>query len=491
MSSKKAKIGIALIGLYLAVWFFLLIEKAIRGGFAVQLYWGLHLLSAGLALGMIGWAYVPRRRPARWQFAAWSLALVLSWQSALFITDALVWDAVRAYIARWGTLGLFFIGLAWVIWLVDRAARHFKQHRDDARQQSRLEPWGFLQADLADSRTTVWNPLNPDAWYYGREKNKKLNQSLVTLGSYTLAFVLAVLVLTNLRGCKEAYDLPAGGGQEKTIAQTVKIQKIIRKKYIINPYSAIIFNERKIDDVKLQLTKITEHAYTVGQGQGTGAGFGGGKPRGQVRFIRLEYDGGDWNQDFGVGGDLNMLTEYGIRTQHKVAKKTEARRITELANFQKYRSPPMVYITGQRRISTSKKEEKVLREYLLDNHGMIFCDNGGSRGFHNQFLSLMNRVLPEVRPVPVPLDDKIHRVPFAIPFLPYVAPHGGKEALGWYKDGRWVCYYHPGDIGDAWADGHAGVKPEVYEACYQLGTNVMFYANAEYSKWVQAQKQGT
>jgi hypothetical protein len=122
---------------------------------------------------------------------------------------------------------------------------------------------------------------------------------------------------------------------------------------------------------------------------------------------------------------------------------------------------------------------------------MIFCDNGGSHGFHNHFLALMNRVLPEVQYVPVPLDDKIHRVPFAIPYLPYVAPHGGKEALGWYKDGRWVCYYHPGDIGDAWSDGNAGVKPEVYEACYQLGTNVMFYANAEYSKWVQAQKKGT
>jgi hypothetical protein len=120
---------------------------------------------------------------------------------------------------------------------------------------------------------------------------------------------------------------------------------------------------------------------------------------------------------------------------------------------------------------------------------MLFVDNGGSAHFHNQTLALMNAVLPGVRPVPVPLDDQIHRVPYAIPFLPYVAPHGGREALGWKVDGRWVCYYHPGDIGDAWSDDHSGVRPEVWEACYQLGTNVIFYAHAEYSKWLDSRQK--
>ena len=101
----------------------------------------------------------------------------------------------------------------------------------------------------------------------------------------------------------------------------------------------------------------------------------------------------------------------------------------------------------------------------------------------------MNRVLPDVRPVPVPLDESIQQRPFQIPFLPYVAPHGGREALGWRLDGRWLCYYHPGDIGDAWADGNAGVKPEIYDACYKLGVNVIYYAHAEYSKWLTAQNQ--
>ncbi len=170
------------------------------------------------------------------------------------------------------------------------------------------------------------------------------------------------------------------------------------------------------------------------------------------------------------------------RRTHRVAT------VSQLNNFPIGKSPPVVYMTGQQNISLSNSEVKTLREYLIEKHGMLFGDNGGSRHFHNQFVAMMNRVLPDVRPVPIPLDDVIHRIPYQIPFLPYVAPHGGKEALGWYQDGRWVAYYHPGDIGDAWADGHAGVKADIWEACYQLGTNVIFYGHSEYSKWLEARK---
>jgi hypothetical protein len=120
---------------------------------------------------------------------------------------------------------------------------------------------------------------------------------------------------------------------------------------------------------------------------------------------------------------------------------------------------------------------------------MLFASSGSSH-FHNQFMALMTRVLPDIRPVPVPLDDTIHRVPFAVPLLPYVVPHGGREALGWSADGRWLTYYHPGDISDAWADGHAGVSREVYDGCYQLGANVINYGHVEYSKWLQAKGPG-
>jgi len=282
--------------------------------------------------------------------------------------------------------------------------------------------------------------------------------------------------------------MPQGGGEQKQVQQVV-VQKVIKKKFVINPFSAVIFNPPPIDQVKLQLTELTKHAYTVGYGKGKGAGFSGGTNRGMVRFIRLEYSGGDWDQDFGIGADLNLLLEYGIRTRHKVAKKTESRKIAQLRNFPVGKSPPMLYITGQRNIHLSKKDIEILREYLTVKQGMLFADNGGSSKWHGQFFNLMKQVLPTVRPVRVPLDHAVHQVPYIIPFLPYVAPHGGKDAFGWVVDSRLVAYYHPGDIGDAWADGHAGVKPEIAELCYQLGTNVIFYAHAEYNKWLDRRKQ--
>ena len=60
------------------------------------------------------------------------------------------------------------------------------------------------------------------------------------------------------------------------------------------------------------------------------------------------------------------------------------------------------------------------------------------------------------------------------------------DAWGWKVDGRWVCYYHPGDISDAWANGHAGVSSDIYNGCYQLGANVINYGHTEYAKWLVA-----
>ena len=58
---------------------------------------------------------------------------------------------------------------------------------------------------------------------------------------------------------------------------------------MINPFSAVLFNP-PIDQVKLQLTELTKHAYTVGYGKGKGAGFSGGTNRGMVRFIpRIQW----------------------------------------------------------------------------------------------------------------------------------------------------------------------------------------------------------
>jgi len=447
-------------------------------GLETSLRW---LIFGGAPVIYVAWASWARGRSPIQRSLVHSLGFLFVWQFLVFATHEFDLAETRVWVAGAGLWVAFGIGLAWVVWGVEKASRYYDRLR---RARASSKPAALPKP------ARVWNPLDLDAWYYGRNA-PKLHQSLSTMGAYSLAFYILVLLLSNLKGCQEIYESPAGGGKETQIAQQMKIQKIIKKKFVINPYSSIIFNPPPIEDIKLQLQEVTEHLYKVGQGEGEGAGFSQGTRRGKVRFIRLEYSGGDWNQDFGVGADLNMLVEYGVRTGQQVAEQTESRTILQLRNFPIGKSPPLMYLTGQKNINVTKQEVATLREYLLDKHGMLFIDNGGSQQFHSQALALMRAVLPEIREVRIPLDDVIHSRIYTIPFLPYVAPHGGHDALGWKVDGRWVCYYHPGDIGDAWSDGHSGVRGEVWERCYQLGTNVIFYAHAEYNKWLDARDSRT
>lgn len=374
--------------------------------------------------------------------------------------------ALSATITSIGTGIAFLLGLGWAVWWIDRESKRVPQPSTDKRS---------------------WDPRQLVAWYFGN-KNNKLRQSIFTLVTYSFLFGLMTFFLTRLSGCSK-YESPIGGGEETQLKQIVKIQKVINKKFVINPYSSVLFNPPPIDDVKLQVLEVTEHLYKIGQGKGDGAGFSAGTTRGKVRFIRLKYNGGDWEQDMDRGSDLNLLTEYGVRTGHPVSDRPEPMEIGRLKSFPPRKSPPMVYMTGQRSITLSNDEIKTMRRYLLEHHGMLFGDNGGSSGWEGQFVSMMKKVLPKIEPISVYLDHPIHRIPYALPKLPIVAPHGRSNALGWVVDGRLVAYYHPGDIGDAWADGHSGVPREVWESSYQLGVNIIYYAHSNYNKWLESTKK--
>ena len=371
--------------------------------------------------------------------------------------------------------------LTWLAWLTERwlAYRRSLAGTDG----SDAEWW----SGPASTSRYIWNPCDPEAWFYGR-RGKKLNQTFAAFVAYSLLFFLVVWILANLRGCEEHLDSPAGGGEAK-IMQKVQVQKIQKIKYIINPFSIFEIKIPDIDDVKVIDEEDTAHLYTVGFGKGKGAGFAGGTDRGMVRFIRLEYDGGDWNQDMGVGADLNMLVEYRVRTSQKIHNRTESRRLSDLHRFTRMGAPPFVFLTGQGTISASNREVKALREYLMDKHGMVFCDNGGSQRFEGAFVALMRRAVPEAVMVPIPADAQIHRQPYKIPHpIPLVSLHGStRRALGWRFDGRWIAYYHPGDIADAWKDGYT--DKIVKEVSFRLGTNIIFYAYAEHAKWKTAQSK--
>ncbi len=291
-------------------------------------------------------------------------------------------------------------------------------------------------------------------------------------------------------GCNEMpYGVPEGSGTPTV--EMVKIRKVKKKpekKYVLNMNTAISFYVPKIEDsaVLEEVDKETENAYEAQQLGKLGAGGGkkGGWPNGmknaRVRFIRLEYDGGDWDQDMGYGADYNILLKFRELTGFDIASETESKPVLQLKRFPKNRAPPFVYMTGSGSINLSSTEISILREYCLNMGGLLFADNGGGR-FDNHFRPLMRRVFPELPLVEISRDDVIFQQPFLFPAgAPPLWHHSGNEAMGIKYKGRWVVFYHQGDINDAWKTGHSGASSGVAMQAFKMGVNVMNYAFNQY-----------
>ena len=302
--------------------------------------------------------------------------------------------------------------------------------------------------------------------------------------------VLFLPYLFSLWGWEKAYTLPKGGGEQVFEVVKVKREKPKKKpkKMTVNPWSPYILERMDIDDVVTlkELEQETMDTYVAQQnaskgGKGKGSG---GWPKGMadsaIRFIRLKYSGGDWDQDMGKGADYNLLIKFHEWTGMKIARETEFREISRLKFFPKKKAPPFVFMTGMRGISISDSEAKVLREYCQREGGMLFIDNGGG-SFDSAVKNMLRKVFPGMPLVDVPNDDPIYQRPYAFPDgAPPFWHHAGYRAKGIRDDGRWLVYYHPGDVNDAWKDGHSGASSEVADQAYKLGVNVMFYAFNQY-----------
>ena len=56
--------------------------------------------------------------------------------------------------------------------------------------------------------------------------------------------------------------------------------------------------------------------------------------------------------------------------------------------------------------------------------------------------------------------------------------------MGVKHEGRWVVFYHPGDMNDAWKSaGYSDVTPEMRHNAMQLGINLVAYA---FNQWNDA-----
>ena len=132
---------------------------------------------------------------------------------------------------RLGTAGSFLIGLVWTVWLIDREGQRRERQRDIAINTQLSLDEIPINTTKSQPEVRTSHPCDPRAWYYGR-RNSKLNQSITALATYTTLFLALFLFFSQLGGCRELYELPAGGGEQKQLAQKIKLQKIIKKKYV-------------------------------------------------------------------------------------------------------------------------------------------------------------------------------------------------------------------------------------------------------------------
>lgn len=307
-------------------------------------------------------------------------------------------------------------------------------------------------------------------------------------------FILLLPFLLTWGGCMmDPYGVPKGSGTPALqVIKVRRVQKKKKEKEYVFAESAISMYVPKLEESKVfeEVEKLTENVYEaqeigrLGQGGGKEGGWPDGMENAKVRFIRLKYDGGDWDQDMGYGADYNMLLVFRELTGFHIWPRTEAIRIAQLKRFPSRRAPPFVYLTGGLKggIHLSGSEIGTLRHYCLEMGGMIFADNGGGN-FNSQFRRVCKQVFPKLPLVEISHDDVIFRQPFGFPNgAPPLWHHSGTQALGIKYQGRWVVFYHQGDINDAWKDGHSGAKKGVAMQAYKLGINVINYSFNQYMR---------
>jgi len=299
--------------------------------------------------------------------------------------------------------------------------------------------------------------------------------------------ILVILILPlilQMGSCQMRYGIPEGGA-ETTVQVQVQEQKVVEDRLVFNMNSAISYFVPELDESEVlekvdEETRQTYQAGQIGSGSGNTGGYAGGMSDAKVRFIRLKYDGGDWNQQMGKGADYNFLLQVNKLAGFKVARNTEAINIADLNHFPKHGAPPFVYLTGSGGIRVSSRDAKTLRKYLLEEGGLLFADNGGGN-FNGSFRNLLRQVLPEKSLVEIPLDDILFREPFVFSNgAPPLWHHSGTRALGVKHEGRWVAFYHQGDINDAWQDGGSGASEALRNQAFRMGVNVVHYSFRQY-----------
>lgn len=335
---------------------------------------------------------------------------------------------------------------------------------------------------------------------HGRDPRHRRSLYLSTLTHF--AILILIPWILSLGGCVEAYRVPKGSGEPVVaVVQMVKPKKKKKQTLTLRPNSAILFEQPDLDDTQVdqQMEEQTQATYAANNAKsgkmGKGGGKAGGWPEGmedyKIRFIRLEHNGPGWDDGMDESNaDINFLRSFAEVTGFKkIASSGESHSVALLKKYPKDGFPPFVFLTGDGNLDINESDRKILRDYCL-NGGMLIAD-AGSVNFHNNFMRVIRQVFPDKPLIDIADDDMLYQVPFTFPNgAPPFWRLGGTRALGIKHEGRWIAFYHPGDMNGAWkSQGYTDVTPEMREAAMNLGVNLLYYSFNQWNDAISKQKQ--
>lgn len=321
-----------------------------------------------------------------------------------------------------------------------------------------------------------------------------------------LLILIVIPWLLAVPACVSPSRLPAGDGAQGTAAASapsravnVQVRRLRRQppRVVVNPRNTdIVLRLPELDNspTLAEVATATEKVYVVdplrvlagpgmypGSGTNTRPGFHGADRGGAIRFIRLRYGGEGW--DDGMDdincADLNFLREFGKRTQLRVATRMESHPVASLRQYPKGQAPPFVFMCGRGGIAIGSADQKILRDYLYGG-SLLFADCGSAE-WDRSFRDFVRALLPGEPLITISDDDPLFQAPYSFPRgAPALWHHGGTRAMGVRHHGRWIVFYHPGDLHDAWKTGNSGLETAKAEAAVQVGVNVVGYACSRY-----------
>lgn len=318
-----------------------------------------------------------------------------------------------------------------------------------------------------------------------RDEEQRLRWGL--MGSYQGHLALFVLTMITFN-CAQRLGPPGGGGGEVGEQQEEQEQvvQVVRKKMIVNPFSAI--KVRKPQEVDIDIREQTQRRATSqvagGEGEGTGGGYEGGAGQ-ELNFVIVDHGAKGWDEAEKVGAP-NLLRELRNRIRVKTANRPVSVDLGDLmAQKDDLQQPPLLYfcLSGAAP-KVSDRETAWLARYVLELHGLILLDETGGGRRHAE--ELARRILPGRPLVPVPADDPLWRMRQPMRDADRaLARHGGDRVLGVRDGQRWVLIYHPGDLVDGWRGAYG---PQWQEIAYQFGTNIFDYAAKQFTRRLRTAK---